>query len=248
MRNLLILGAALSTSILVSASPSFAAGALPGQSFSTECIDGNPFSESGGDGQSLCNVTDATAFVTGAPFASTQARITDSGVYTQIVDSHLIYYGVVTGGPEGATSVTLDVTADLLSEGTFGGTGFADFYIGPAANALAGAQVCNIADCTESQYHDTQSFVVGLGQPFEVHLDATAEGSGFDSTAFASADPLFFVPIDPNLYTIELSEGIDNGLPSTPGVPEPASWALMLAGFGLAGAALRGRRRGALAA
>ena len=30
---------------------------------------------------------------------------------------------------------------------------------------------------------------------------------------------------------------------TTPGVPEPAAWALMLAGFGLAGAQIRGRRR-----
>src|SRR6201999_2058161 len=31
--------------------------------------------------------------------------------------------------------------------------------------------------------------------------------------------------------------------PPTGDVPEPASWALMLAGFGLIGAAMRGRRR-----
>ena len=45
------------------------------------------------------------------------------------------------------------------------------------------------------------------------------------------------------------SWGLDNfSLRAVPpgGVPEPASWALMIAGFGLAGAALR-RRRGALA-
>jgi hypothetical protein len=31
-------------------------------------------------------------------------------------------------------------------------------------------------------------------------------------------------------------------------VPEPASWAMMLVGFGAIGAAIRGRRRGAVAA
>lgn len=33
--------------------------------------------------------------------------------------------------------------------------------------------------------------------------------------------------------------------PPASGVPEPTSWAMMIAGFGLAGAALRGRRRSA---
>ncbi|WP_394763924.1 PEPxxWA-CTERM sorting domain-containing protein [Phenylobacterium sp.] len=38
-----------------------------------------------------------------------------------------------------------------------------------------------------------------------------------------------------------------SGGPTEGGVPEPASWALMIAGFGLAGAALRRRRTAALA-
>lgn len=42
-------------------------------------------------------------------------------------------------------------------------------------------------------------------------------------------------------------QSADQG-PTTGGVPEPASWALMLGGFGLAGATLRHRRRLALAA
>jgi hypothetical protein len=37
---------------------------------------------------------------------------------------------------------------------------------------------------------------------------------------------------------------VHNGLLSDSAVPEPASWALMIAGFGLAGAALRARKRG----
>ena len=42
--------------------------------------------------------------------------------------------------------------------------------------------------------------------------------------------------------------GIDNTAAATGGVPEPATWALMLGGFGLAGAALRSRRRHAVTA
>lgn len=36
-------------------------------------------------------------------------------------------------------------------------------------------------------------------------------------------------------------------IPGTPGVPEPASWAMMIGGFGLAGAAMRGSRKRKLA-
>jgi hypothetical protein len=53
-------------------------------------------------------------------------------------------------------------------------------------------------------------------------------------------------------YDPALSEEVRTALihtmtPGTPGVPEPETWALMLAGFGLAGAAIR-RRRAAIAA
>ena len=36
---------------------------------------------------------------------------------------------------------------------------------------------------------------------------------------------------------------VDPLIPGTPGVPEPASWALMIAGFGMAGAAMRRRAK-----
>jgi hypothetical protein len=40
---------------------------------------------------------------------------------------------------------------------------------------------------------------------------------------------------------LDLYNDVPNG-PTTPGVPEPATWALMISGFGLAGASLRRRR------
>ena len=39
----------------------------------------------------------------------------------------------------------------------------------------------------------------------------------------------------------EVTSFVDPLIPGTPGVPEPASWALMIAGFGLTGAAMRRR-------
>jgi hypothetical protein len=81
------------------------------------------------------------------------------------------------------------------------------------------------------------------GAPLElmIYAGATADSLG-GSAAFI--DPYVVVdPSTPNasLYTLVFSAGIDN----TPlagmggGVPEPASWALLLAGVALVGAALR---------
>jgi hypothetical protein len=100
------------------------------------------------------------------------------------------------------------------------------------------------------------SFVLGftdaVGYAGDVYLEAEArtfEGHESDSH-FANTviDPTFAIDPDflrehPEAYLV-FSDGIGNGGPG--GVPEPASWALMIAGFGLAGAALR-RRRTALA-
>jgi hypothetical protein len=90
-----------------------------------------------------------------------------------------------------------------------------------------------------------------------VSLTATPEANGFrlaipvsllPSTGRAAVDFGF------NLWSRDTSKGLgsiadfapDNALLSL-GVPEPTGWALMISGFGLAGATLRGRRKSAAA-
>ncbi len=79
----------------------------------------------------------------------------------------------------------------------------------------------------------------------------TNEGGAASATAYIDPtimiDPIF-ANTDPNYlsdFKLTISDGIGNGLAG--GVPEPASWALILSGFGALGAGLRSRRRPALA-
>jgi hypothetical protein len=51
---------------------------------------------------------------------------------------------------------------------------------------------------------------------------------------------IFFTSDTPTSFTGKWITDFTGG--AGPGVPEPASWALMIGGFGLAGAALRRRR------
>jgi hypothetical protein len=74
-----------------------------------------------------------------------------------------------------------------------------------------------------------------------VHAGATGI-SGYAGLATAFVDPTITLSggLDPNLYTLRIGNAI------TPGggaVPEPAAWALMLAGFGAIGSASRRTRR-----
>lgn len=72
--------------------------------------------------------------------------------------------------------------------------------------------------------------------------------AGNKGTGFAISDPI--ISIDPSLasydpdylshYSLEFSPGAGNGA-AVGGVPEPATWALLLTGFGLTGSAMRRR-------
>jgi hypothetical protein len=75
--------------------------------------------------------------------------------------------------------------------------------------------------------------VLVSGRDYLVRLQASAVALA-DGTAFASVDPSFI--IDP-AYASQFT------LVGVPGAPEPASWALLIGGFGLLGGVLR-RRQG----
>ncbi len=94
--------------------------------------------------------------------------------------------------------------------------------------------------------HD--SYISGVFELANGNLLATAiiadVDAAFGGFASAFADPYFY--IDPTFaaehpgYTLSLSQSVGNDAPNA-GVPEPATWALMIGGFGLTGTMLRRR-------
>jgi len=75
--------------------------------------------------------------------------------------------------------------------------------------------------------------LVGADEPFTNYTISFTAGTSGTLTAFVATDSAD--DIGPILDNFELDIG-------APGVPEPASWAMMIAGFALAGAALRSRK------
>jgi hypothetical protein len=73
-------------------------------------------------------------------------------------------------------------------------------------------------------------------KPLYVDLEAYASSSHVGVTASAFADPIFSLPTGSPLSLV-LSGGVGNSA-----APEPATWALLLTGFGLTGVVVRRRR------
>jgi hypothetical protein len=164
-------------------------------------------------------------------------------------------YGYASGGNGTATWGIGNYTQVI--EGNSGGT-----LTCGSANGV-GDGVC---ETTFSTLFLLRSYGNGVGgQALNAFLSATANSSAtefvdIDGTEYvgnsdikAVADPFF--EIDPTWaadhpgYSLQFSDSIVNGVPGPAGdaggVPEPAAWALMIAGFGMAGAALRRRRAAA---
>jgi hypothetical protein len=136
-------------------------------------------------------------------------------------DNQLRLYTNAGGYVGAATDFTSsDLNQWIFVVGTFSDTGTTDVYIDGALSASGGAGGHSL---------NTAPFYVGQSNLFDGrNFDGAIGGVAVFDTQL-SGDQIA------DLYA---AAGIS---PST-GVPEPASWALMIAGFGLAGAMLRYRR------
>jgi hypothetical protein len=137
-----------------------------------------------------------------------------------------------TGNPSTALGINSPPYTELLVD--FSGPDIFAFGADLYQNAGAGAQSPGLAP------YELRVHFLG-GDPDEVlDLGVASGGSFFGLTSDTAIDSVGITRLDG--YAV-----IDNASFSTSAVPEPASWAMMLLGFGGLGALLR-RRRGALLA
>lgn len=145
--------------------------------------------------------------------------------------------------PAGVKAVSktslLDIRAALLAKGVTVAEKMEGLVFGPRL-ADGGLSMLII---TDNDFSVTQT---GAGEQFDICTSGVGAGATFSQIAFGGVCPNGQSLVPTRIYAFRLSATEANALGM--GVPEPASWALMLAGFGLGGAMLRRQRRSAVAA
>ena len=247
--KLAAVSAAIGATLTVAAASAAHAVDLPGATSVVHC------SVFGGtiDDATSCSTASESAQISFGPTPTLTASANYPGNLARInvgANAMLTYSFAVDGGAPG-DRVHLDI-ATLLSWATDGNPNSYAFSRVIVTSGL-GEVTGNI--CTNScgpgsgirDYGQVLHLDALSGAINTVAMDISASPAFSQDATYVtvSADPLISIdPTTPNAgaYSLQFSAGIGNGAPAS--APEPASWALMIGGFGLAGGALRRRRMG----
>jgi hypothetical protein len=169
------------------------------------------------------------------PFLRSSAAAHGDDVYS--ISGILRYYFTV-DGPQSDTPI--DLAAHIvLHDDQQGGVSEDIVYISAYQSVVESLGAPPGIDYS-ADFNDTVSFKAMVGVANYVEMTIGSQG-----LANVYADP--FISIDTAFaaqhpgYTLSFSAGVSN-LDGPGAVPEPASWALMIGGIGMAGAALRRRK------
>jgi hypothetical protein len=229
--------------VILGAAPARAIVALPAANGFVQCS-----TTSGYITGASCNGGTDSGLVTFSPDAGVSGSANGQGLVQEAgIFGVLNYSFEVIGGVPG-TTVPVDI--DVVLQAIPNSIGHVFSEIDVAANTTASETICDSggigcgAGTGETSFtgvlqvdalSDTAYVTTGPSFNQGVHLEVEAIGALGNSSDFdggtVSADPHLFVdPAFPNAseYSIVLSPGVGNAVPT---IPEPGTWALTLIGF-----------------
>lgn len=251
-------GILVAAGMLAGALSAQAAPVLPNFTALTQCSSGQQGITGGSAGctQSGSDGSDSTSF-TVSPFSSLTAQ---AAVVGGVPDGFAVlnYSFEVVGGNPGDQVPLLIATG--LSAITSVGPAISDGYAFSeivVSTGLAGANetICSVGCCAgtgETSFSGVLDATAASGTIDTVHLEVEASSQslpGLGITSSASADPYIYV--DPSFagasnYSILVSPGVGNALPSSTATPEPGSlWLVPIAMGAILAERLRRRRANA---
>ena len=158
---------------------------------------------------------------------------------TVIADVYMTYSFVILSSQVGFADVLIDANSGANGVGSY--SAFADVDL-VGVTTLAHAYACNNTGYCSNKYTSggTRAFSLRLNKFYTFRLHANGHTVIANSSFYAFADPT--VTFNP-AFTAPADAQISFSPGFAPGVPEPASWALLLAGFGLVGGMARRDRQ-----
>ena len=187
----------------------------------------------------LLSTASASAVATPEPRVEISGS-TSASSYIVVADVYMTYDFAILSGQTGYANVLINSNAGANGVGSYLATAEVDLvgYGGPLVYAHACNNVGYCSNVYTASVDKAASIQMNHIYTFRLHVNAHTAYS--NSEFFAFADPK--VTFDP-AYQIPAGAQIVYSPGFTPGVPEPASWALLLTGFGFVGGMARMGRR-----